>query len=201
MATCKVTFQPSGRSVTVGEGSTVLSAAQQAGQNLLHFCGGNGLCQTCEIRVDRETNARLSPPDPKELRWFDEDEVNSGRRLGCCARVKGDIAFSLPAERRVDVVAQFQNLPFDEAFQLWLHMIAESSKDFLSHARHSTATLVNSVEMMREKGSLSELPDLARQLVNAGVASGIMAFEAVAAGFARTMTPPPVGEKKNPRPS
>jgi len=47
--TCRVEFAPSGLSVTVNEGTTVLDAARLAGVDLDSTCGGRGLCGRCQI--------------------------------------------------------------------------------------------------------------------------------------------------------
>ncbi|MCS7080775.1 MAG: 2Fe-2S iron-sulfur cluster binding domain-containing protein [Chloracidobacterium sp.] len=182
-----VTFQPSGQKVEVAAGATLLSAAQQAGQPLLHFCGGYGICQTCEIRVDAAAAAALSAPGAKEQRWFDADDLAAGRRLACCARVQKDLSLTLPAAKRFDIAAQFEKLTFSEALQLWFRMVAAASEDFLNHARHGYAAILNGIETVQEKG-VAELPTLTAQLINATLTNGILAFEAVATGMARSMS-------------
>ncbi|MFQ3582906.1 MAG: 2Fe-2S iron-sulfur cluster binding domain-containing protein [Chloracidobacterium sp.] len=181
-----VTFQPSGQTVEVAPGATLLSAAQQAGQPLLHFCGGHGICQTCEVRVDATTAAALSDPDAKERRWFDPEDLAAGRRLACCAQVQKDLTFTLPAAKRFDIAAQFEKLTLGEGLQLWLRMVAAASEDFLNHARHGYAALLNGIETVQQKG-VAELPTLTAQFVNASLTNGILAFEAVATGMARSM--------------
>jgi ferredoxin len=182
-----VTFQPSGQKVEVAPGTTLLSAAQQSGQPLLHFCGGHGICQTCEIRVDASMAAALSEPDAKERRWFDPGDLAAGRRLACCAQVQKDITVTLPAAKRLDIAAQFEKLTFSEGLQLWFRMVAAASEDFLNHARHGYAAVLNGLETVQEKG-VAELPTLTAQFINASLTSGILAFEAVATGMARSMS-------------
>ncbi|QUV93750.1 2Fe-2S iron-sulfur cluster-binding protein [Chloracidobacterium aggregatum] len=182
-----VTFQPSGQKVEVAPGTTLLSAAQQSGQPLLHFCGGHGICQTCEIRVDASMAAALSEPDAKERRWFDPGDLAAGRRLACCAQVQKDLTVTLPAAKRLDIATQFEKLTFSEGLQLWFRMVAAASEDFLNHARHGYAAVLNGLETVQEKG-VAELPTLTAQFVNASLTSGILAFEAVATGMARSMS-------------
>jgi ferredoxin len=182
-----VTFQPSGQKVEVAPGTTLLSAAQQSGQPLLHFCGGHGICQTCEIRVDASMAAALSEPDAKERRWFDPGDLAAGRRLACCAQVQKDLTVTLPAAKRLDIATQFEKLTFSEGLQLWFRMVAAASEDFLNHARHGYAAVLNGLETVQEKG-VAELPTLTAQFINASLTSGILAFEAVATGMARSMS-------------
>jgi ferredoxin len=186
MPSCTVTFQPSGKTVSVPEGTVLLTAAQQAGQPVMNFCGGNGLCQTCEVRVSPAANAALSLPEPKELRWLDADDITAGRRLACCAKVTGDLAFDVPATKRFDIAGQFQKLSFEEGFQLWTRMIAATSEEFLNHFRHVGAVALNSLELFRTTQP-TDIPNLMRQFVKSGLTNSITAFEAVATGLARSM--------------
>lgn len=202
-----VTFQPSGQKVEVAPGATLLSAAQQAGQPLLHFCGGHGICQTCEIRVDATAAAALSPPDAKEQRWFDPGDLAAGRRLACCAQVQKDLSVTLPAAKRFDIAAQFEKLTLGEGLQLWFRMVAAASEDFLNHARHGYAALLNGIETVQEKG-VAELPTLTAQFINAGLTNSVLAFEAVATGMARSMSAfgaaagaPAAGRTEPPKPT
>lgn len=48
---CTVTFQPSGRSATVPEGTSILEAAHQAGVSIPAECGGRGACGKCVVQV------------------------------------------------------------------------------------------------------------------------------------------------------
>lgn len=186
MASHTVTFQPSGKTVTVPGGTTLLRAAQQAGQPVMNFCGGNGLCQTCEVRVSAAANAALSAPEQKELRWFDAADIAAGHRLSCCAKVEGDLAFEVPAEKRFDIAGQFQKLTFEEGLNLWFRMLAASSEEFVNHCRHVGAVAMNSLDLMRTTQP-AELPNLMRQFINTGISNSMTAFEAVATGLARTM--------------
>lgn len=199
MASFTVTFQPSGQTVAVPEGTTLLNAARQARQPVMNFCGGNGLCQTCEVRVSAAANAALSAPDQKESRWFDPEDLAAGHRLSCCAKVQGDLAFDVPAEKRFDIAAQFQKLSVEEGLNLWFRMVAASSEEFLNHCRHVGAAAMNSLDLMRTTPP-AELPNLMRQFINTGLSNSMTAFEAVATGLARTMdqVQKSAAEKKNP---
>ena len=85
----KVTFHYSGQLKTIEaeEGKTILQIALDAGIPMEHACGGNGFCTTCMCKVQaggENLNAR------------NDREENMGvtmepYRLGCQARVKGDV--------------------------------------------------------------------------------------------------------------
>lgn len=47
----QVTFSPSGRSILVPDGATILQAAQLASEPLPAECGGRGACGRCLVRV------------------------------------------------------------------------------------------------------------------------------------------------------
>ena len=47
----KVTFQPSGRSVYVLPGTTIMEAAGRAGIILQTPCGGKGTCGKCQVKI------------------------------------------------------------------------------------------------------------------------------------------------------
>jgi uncharacterized 2Fe-2S/4Fe-4S cluster protein (DUF4445 family) len=200
MASFTVTFQPSGKTVNVPEGTTLLNAAQQAGQPVMNFCGGNGLCQTCEVRVSATANAALSAPEQKELRWIDADDIAAGHRLSCCAKVQGNLAFDVPATKRFDIAEQFQKLTFEEGFQLWTRMVAATSEEFLNHFRHVGAVALNSIDLMRTTEP-ADLPNLMQQFVKSGLSNSITAFEAVATGLARTMTEARKSAAENKKPA
>jgi uncharacterized 2Fe-2S/4Fe-4S cluster protein (DUF4445 family) len=48
----KITFQPSGRSIEITEGETVLDAAIKAGEAINSECGGEGTCGKCLVKAD-----------------------------------------------------------------------------------------------------------------------------------------------------
>ncbi len=52
METFAISFEPSGASVSVQEGTTLLEAARSAGIMLDSPCGGNGTCGKCIVKID-----------------------------------------------------------------------------------------------------------------------------------------------------
>jgi 2Fe-2S ferredoxin len=84
-----VTFAPSGNSVEVGEGTTILAAILQAIPDFPHKCEGNAKCGSCHIsllegrkgvsKIAREENAILDTIVG----------VGSKSRLACQATVLG----------------------------------------------------------------------------------------------------------------
>lgn len=47
----RVTFEPSGRNTVVRDGTTILHAAERAGETLRAECGGRGACGRCLVRI------------------------------------------------------------------------------------------------------------------------------------------------------
>ncbi len=86
----RVSFHPSGRSVLVPAGTTLLDAARRAGVPLARACGGEGLCARCGLRVH---GAAASPPPESadERRAKRRNRVAPELRLACRVRVQGDL--------------------------------------------------------------------------------------------------------------
>ncbi len=90
-----VDFQPLGRRVQVGAGTTLLEAAREAGVGLNAVCGGAGVCGTCRVRV---AEGAVSPPNRSEEKFLDEDDLRAGLRLACQVEVEGDVLVDVPPE-------------------------------------------------------------------------------------------------------
>ena len=93
----RVTFMHSqGKSGEVEANLTVLEAAKALGFPLNHDCGGNASCTTCRVEVQLgEEN--LSEIDFEEQDLLDREALSeSWHRLGCQARVLGDIIVRVP---------------------------------------------------------------------------------------------------------
>jgi uncharacterized 2Fe-2S/4Fe-4S cluster protein (DUF4445 family) len=97
--TFTVEFAPSGLSVTVSEGITVLDAARLAGADLDSTCGGRGLCGRCQIVP---TNAEaLTGWASTEEEYKGRRPIRDGQRLGCAAQVCGNLQVEIPAASQV----------------------------------------------------------------------------------------------------
>lgn len=96
----RVTFiHPEGKSGEVSEGLSLLEVAEQLGFPLNHDCGGNASCTTCRVDVIAgEEN--LSDIDFDEQDLLDREALTeSYHRLGCQARVLGDVIVQVPEEK------------------------------------------------------------------------------------------------------
>ena len=86
-----VTFFPSGKTVHVDEGTTVMQAAIQAGFLLDTPCGGGGTCAKCRVRIrsghtsSGGSSHRLTP-----------DQLAEGWRLACATKVTEPLVIEVP---------------------------------------------------------------------------------------------------------
>jgi 2Fe-2S ferredoxin len=81
---------PSGTTVEVPEGSTLLEAIKAAGQTIGHKCDGNADCGTCHIFVHegRKGISRLNAAENAKLDTI--VGVSSKSRLACQALLKNE---------------------------------------------------------------------------------------------------------------
>jgi uncharacterized 2Fe-2S/4Fe-4S cluster protein (DUF4445 family) len=106
-----VFFSPSGKRERFPEGTTVLEAARRLGVDLDSVCGGRGICGRCQIVPTEGANPKLgiksaadhvSPWNAVEARYADKrGALETGRRLGCQAKVCGDLVIDVPADSQV----------------------------------------------------------------------------------------------------
>jgi uncharacterized 2Fe-2S/4Fe-4S cluster protein (DUF4445 family) len=88
-------FQPSGRRREFPEGKTVLEASRELGVEIESLCGGGGTCGKCRIKL---LEGDLSPFTEEEAKFISEAERVQGYRLGCAARIDGDVLIDVPEE-------------------------------------------------------------------------------------------------------
>lgn len=105
-----VIFTPSGKRGRFPLGTPVLTAARQLGVDLDSVCGGRGICSKCQITpsygdfpkhgvtVDEDA---LTEWNAVEERYKSKRGMIDGRRLGCQAKVMGDVVIDVPPESQV----------------------------------------------------------------------------------------------------
>lgn len=86
-----VAFQPSGRTVEVPAGSTLLEAALAAGLPIARACGADGLCGRCAVRVLAGALAGVDVASESETATRRRNRIDPALRLACRARVLGDV--------------------------------------------------------------------------------------------------------------
>ena len=93
----RVTFiHPEGKSGEISGEITLLEAAEALGFPLDHECGGNASCSTCRVDVVMG-GENLSEIDFEEQDLLDREALREPwHRLGCQARVLGDVVVRVP---------------------------------------------------------------------------------------------------------
>lgn len=92
----RVTFNPSGKRGDVPEGVSLLEAAGKLGVALTHECGGFATCSTCRVIVE-EGVENLTEIGLDEENMLEEAALLPPYRLGCQAKIKGDVTVSIPS--------------------------------------------------------------------------------------------------------
>jgi 2Fe-2S ferredoxin len=83
------------RSAQVRRGSTLLQAADSAGVELRHYCGGNCSCGTCRVEI-LSGGPNLSRAEPMERLVLGGEATARGDRLACQAEVLGPVRVRVP---------------------------------------------------------------------------------------------------------
>jgi len=86
----RVRFFPSGTSVEVAAGTSLIEAVKRAGLPIAESCGADGVCGRCGVRVDGGADA-LSEETTTENRAKLRNRIDSSLRLACLTAVSGDI--------------------------------------------------------------------------------------------------------------
>ena len=134
-----VIFLPSGKRGRFAPGTPVLTAARQLGVDLDSVCGGRGICSKCQITPAfgdfpkhgvTSTPEALSPWNEVEARYDRIRGLVQGRRLGCQARIAGDVVIDVPPESQlhrqvVRKAADARPVAMDPATRLYLVQVAE----------------------------------------------------------------------------
>lgn len=103
-----VVFTPSGKRGRFAAGTDLLSAARALGVDLDSVCGGRGICGRCQVTIGEGAFAKLgivsgpasvTAAGAVEARYVDKrGSLAPGRRLGCQARLCGDVAVDVPPD-------------------------------------------------------------------------------------------------------
>ncbi len=137
-----ITFEPSGISGLVAEGTYLIDAARRMGAPLGSGCtAGKGECPTCIVAVSTQT-AVLSPPSASETKWLGEAQLAQSVRLACQVKIEtaGDLVVTtvaresqpkapknepsdlrkrfgdLPLEQKIATLVQLESITMSEAF-------------------------------------------------------------------------------------
>ena len=107
----RIVFTPSGKRGEFEDGVSILEAARKIGVDLDSVCGGRGICARCQIEIAEGEFAKhallssadhATPWNAVEQRYVDKrGAFKPGRRLGCQARLCGDLVVDVPPESQV----------------------------------------------------------------------------------------------------
>ena len=69
------------------EDMSIMEITRDEGLPVQAICGGNGICTTCHVYIDKEWYPRLTPPSDDELALLeDSGSYKPTSRLGCQIR-------------------------------------------------------------------------------------------------------------------
>jgi uncharacterized 2Fe-2S/4Fe-4S cluster protein (DUF4445 family) len=94
-----VLFEPEGRKIEVESEISIFEAARRVGVGIRSECGGKGVCGKCKvILLDKKSVSELTEVEGKHL---SPEEIESGYRLACQARLKRSVTIMMPEESRI----------------------------------------------------------------------------------------------------
>ena len=138
----RVVFTPSGKRAAFADGTSVLDAARSLGVDLDSVCGGRGICGRCQVEIAEgafakhgleSDRANASPWSAVEQRHAEKfGALPSGRRLGCQAKICGDLVVDVPPESQVHrqvVLKRAEAHPFVIDPVVRLHSVAVREPD------------------------------------------------------------------------
>ncbi|MFM7761511.1 MAG: ASKHA domain-containing protein, partial [Acidimicrobiaceae bacterium] len=168
-----VVFTPSGLDGVVQDGITVLEAARQLGADIDSVCGGRGICGRCQITPSVGVFAKWGiTATPDSLSGLAETETNyrakralvPGNRLGCAARICGDVVIDVPAISQVhkQIVRKdldLEPITVDPSFSLFYLMIPEAQ---LGDSVSAAGALADAVAVQHKRSA----PSVARRALS-----------------------------------
>lgn len=112
----EVVFWPSGRSVRVRRGTTVLDAARRAGVSITTRCGGKAACFMCKVTVRPGSDLMpMGDEERRKLAGLEEKNI----RLSCQTRVSGKAEVELPPDPLRAAVARALIRQQEQDGDLW----------------------------------------------------------------------------------
>jgi len=107
--TAMVIFQPSGRRGEVPRGTSIIEASRRIGVDIEALCGEKKICGKCVVRIENgrfekfgitSSPGHVSPWQEEEGQFISADRKANGYRLGCVAKIEGDILVYVPETSR-----------------------------------------------------------------------------------------------------
>jgi uncharacterized 2Fe-2S/4Fe-4S cluster protein (DUF4445 family) len=113
-----ITFAPGARKAAVRKGTTLLSAAQQAGQEIVATCGARGRCRSCRVQI---LTGPVPPATLADRVQLGDDGTRERYRLGCQAEAWDDLSVLVAPifeETSFQILAETQALRSAAGFTL-----------------------------------------------------------------------------------
>ncbi|GKU79552.1 2Fe-2S iron-sulfur cluster-binding protein [Paenibacillus sp. L3-i20] len=112
----EVFFWPSGRSVRVRRGTTILDASRKAGISIKTRCGGKAACFMCKVIVRPESELLpIGDEERRKLAGMEEKNI----RLSCQTRVSGKTDVELLPDPLQSAVAKALARQKEQDDELW----------------------------------------------------------------------------------
>jgi uncharacterized 2Fe-2S/4Fe-4S cluster protein (DUF4445 family) len=168
----KVVFKPDDVTVDAGDGDNLLEVARKAGVALTASCGGEGVCGTCKVLVEKGEVESLPGTQ------LDPREAAQGVRLACQCLVKDDLVVTIPETSRMATGSGRRALVTAEelmavtgwkfappVFKLYLELVPPTLEDNSSDLTRLERELVkHDIDRYRvELGFLRKLPHVVRE--------------------------------------
>jgi len=94
----KITFLPMNQICEAEVGESILDIALNHDIPLQHACGGYCACTTCQVIVKSGSENLTEIEEDEEDRMDDKGVLHPNARLGCQAKVKGDVVIEVVNE-------------------------------------------------------------------------------------------------------
>ena len=161
----KIIFQPSGRRGEVEKGISIIEAARRIGADIEALCGEKGVCGKCKVRIEegffekygiQSHHKHVSEWQEEEEKFIEDQEREDGYRLGCCAKITGDLLVFVPEESRAgkQVVSKAaRDIPIsrDPAVKLYYVEVSEPT------IQDPTADLERVLDYLKQQYGLEDL--------------------------------------------
>jgi uncharacterized 2Fe-2S/4Fe-4S cluster protein (DUF4445 family) len=174
---------PSGLRGQVPVGTTVLQAAQRLGVDLESICGGQGKCRKCQVLPQQGEFSKhgitsraehLSEYTETERHHQSRNRLRDGRRLGCNARILGDLVVDVPEEsqqhrQHIAKAVTAYDIQVQPALHLYTVTLPEPDMHApISDKRRLQQALVNEYDLPLMDCEMSQLRLLQPALEKAG---------------------------------
>ncbi len=161
----RVIFQPSGRRGEVVKGISIIEASRQLGVDIETLCGEKRVCGKCKVRIEEgffekyginSSTSHAGTWQEEEGKFINPDQRQQGYRLGCCARVEGDMLVFVPEESRagkqvVSKAARAIHIDWDPAVKYYSVEVAKPTLE------KPTADLERVLDELRQRCGLNNL--------------------------------------------